>query len=337
VPDFWKHSGYQLLERDAHGHLAVTDDFLRAYLCRPEIRPIEESCGPERELHARLLECPRALVSEGELARLADPDARDNYRIVLRFFERLISSGTIESCYSGLFAGGDVSVPPLFVDQLVHVVARGILEGTSDPLEARAAELLFRAQRATLKDGHILLADGETVEARLSGAPYGNLGKLLAKAQVPVAGDSLEVLDDSNAADYWGRDERHEFVFSLNHNHSGVHALCRVLQKWIRHFLGVEVSIKSINAIEERYWAWHIGLDPESNAILNEIWRGAAVESDRLARLLALFQLNFASSSDSRPDIAGRPVYLGIAMTVDGVVKIKPQNLLINLPLARFS
>ena len=38
---------------------------------------------------------------------------------------------------------------------------------------------------------------------------------------------------------------------------------------------------------------------------------------------------------DMRPAIAGRPVYLAMAMDADGVLKLKPQNLLLNLPLAR--
>jgi hypothetical protein len=33
-------------------------------------------------------------------------------------------------------------------------------------------------------------------------------------------------------------------------------------------------------------------------------------------------------------DIAGRPIYLGMAMTTDNVLRLKPQNLLVNLPLA---
>ena len=33
-----------------------------------------------------------------------------------------------------------------------------------------------------------------------------------------------------------------------------------------------------------------------------------------------------------RPDIAGRTVYLGLSMN-EGIVRMKPQNLLINLPL----
>jgi hypothetical protein len=32
--------------------------------------------------------------------------------------------------------------------------------------------------------------------------------------------------------------------------------------------------------------------------------------------------------------MAGRPVYLGLCRTADGQVRLKPQNLLVNLPLA---
>jgi len=35
-----------------------------------------------------------------------------------------------------------------------------------------------------------------------------------------------------------------------------------------------------------------------------------------------------------RRDIAGRPVYLALSMDEDHVVRMKPQNLLVNLPLA---
>jgi hypothetical protein len=34
------------------------------------------------------------------------------------------------------------------------------------------------------------------------------------------------------------------------------------------------------------------------------------------------------------PNIAGRPIYLGMAMTPDNFLRLKPQNLLMNLPLA---
>jgi len=35
-----------------------------------------------------------------------------------------------------------------------------------------------------------------------------------------------------------------------------------------------------------------------------------------------------------RADVGGKPVYLGLAMNAEQTLKLKPQNLLINLPLA---
>jgi hypothetical protein len=89
--------------------------------------------------------------------------------------------------------------------------------------------------------------------------------------------------------------------------------------------------------IEEAQWAWHIGLDANSTALLNDLWCGEEVESERLSRLLALFRLDFADAGEMRADIAGRPVYLALSMSEDGVVRMKPQNLLTNLPLAQAS
>jgi hypothetical protein len=34
-----------------------------------------------------------------------------------------------------------------------------------------------------------------------------------------------------------------------------------------------------------------------------------------------------------RADVHGKPVYLGMAINEDHVLKLKPQNLLINLPI----
>jgi hypothetical protein len=35
------------------------------------------------------------------------------------------------------------------------------------------------------------------------------------------------------------------------------------------------------------------------------------------------------------PELAGAPVFLGLAAAPDGTLRTKPQNLLLNLPLAR--
>ena len=55
---------------------------------------------------------------------------------------------------------------------------------------------------------------------------------------------------------------------------------------------------------------------------------------ERMARLVSLFTLTFANPAEMRADVAGKPVYMGLATNVEGVVRIKPQNLLLNLPLA---
>ena len=46
-----------------------------------------------------------------------------------------------------------------------------------------------------------------------------------------------------------------------------------------------------------------------------------------------LFRLEFDEPAVMRPEIAGRPVYLAMAMDAERRLKLKPQNLLLNLPL----
>jgi hypothetical protein len=334
VQDFWRNSGFHLLERDAGGRLTVTDDFLRAYLVRPEIRPVEESGPGEIALHEALLENPRRDVSALALESVEDADARDNYRILLAFLGRLKRAASLESCYLEIFSGGDVAVPPLFVDQLAQIIIRNVLEACEDALEPRAAELFFREQKASTDDGTVMLADLETVEMHASGGGFGSLGRLIVESQAPLATVNLEVLDTENASIYWMRDQRHDLVISLNFGRAANQAFCRVMEKWIRHFFGVAVSIRSLRAVEDRAWAWHIGLDAESTAILNGLWRGEEIESGTFRRMLALFRLDFEDSAAMRADIAGKPVYMALSMNEDGVVRMKPQNLLLNLPLA---
>jgi len=336
MPDFWRDSGFHLLRRDAGGRLEVTDDFLRAYYLRPEIHPLEESCERERALHASLMEWPRRAVEPAEIDAIADEDARDNYRLLERFRRRLIDAGTIERCYLDLFQR-EVDVPPLFVGQLVHVILRNILDGCTDALRLRAAELFFREQKATFRDGHALLADEETVEMHAAGSRYGSMGRLIVEAQTAIGNVDLTVLDRDNAAEYWERESRHDTVVSLSYGQPALEALCRVIEEWVAHLLGVKVKVSALRAIEEARWAWHVGLDAESNSILNDLWNGLEVEHGRMRRIIALFRLEFAERSDARTDLAGQPVYLALAANGNDVVRMKPQNLVLNLPVARRS
>jgi hypothetical protein len=296
------------------------------------VHPVEESGEGELRLHEALMHDPRKEIFEEDLASVEDLDARDNYRILLKFRQKLLDAGTIEGCYMSLFKAG-VDVPPMFVDQLAHVILRNVLDGSQDALELRAAELFFREQKATIRDGHVLLADVETVEMHASGQRYGAIGRLIVEAQGDLGKTDLDVLDRANAAIYWERESRHDTVISLTYGRPALEAFCRVMQAWVFHFFQVAVSIKPIRKIEEPRWAWHIGLDAESTAMLNELWSGADLEQGRMRRILSLFQMQFDDPALMRPEIAGRTVYLALSCDENQVVRMKPQNLLINLPV----
>jgi Family of unknown function (DUF6352) len=296
------------------------------------MHPVEQSGDAERRLHAALMQEPRRPVTEAQLAAIEDADARENYRIVLGFRDRLLEAATIEACYLGLFRGA-IDMPPLFIDQMAHVILRNVLDRCDDPLALRAAELFFREQKATIREGHALVADLETVEMHAAGTRYGALGRLIVEAQGATAGTELDVLDRANAELYWARDSKHDTVISLTYGRAALDALCRVMQAWVAHLRGVRVVVRPLRRIEEAHWAWHIGLDAQSTAILNALWSGEQLEPGRMRRLLALFSLQFEEPAIARPEIAGRNVYLALSCDENDVVRMKPQNLLLNLPL----
>lgn len=275
---------------------------------------------------------PRRRITDTELDAVEDEDARDNFRVILRFRQKLLDAGTVEGCYMSLFKA-PIDIPPMFVEQMAHVILRNVLDGSDDALRLRAAEVFWREQKATIQDGHVLLADLETVEMHASGNRYGSIGRLIVEAQGDLAKVDLDVLDRANAALYWERESRHDTVISLTYGRPALDALCRVIEAWVAHFFGTQVAVKPVRKIDEPRWAWHIGLDAESTAILNELWAGTQIEHGRMRNLLAIFALQFDNPAAMRADIAGRTVYLALACEEGGVVRMKPQNLLTNLPL----
>jgi hypothetical protein len=336
VPDFWRSSGYRLLAQGPDGNLHPTDDFLRSFLVRPELAPIPESCAGELRLHDALMADPRRAVGADALAGVDDADARENYRIWLRFRDRLVGAESLEAAYIGLFRGEGVDVPPLFVAQLTQVILRHVLGEAADPLAARAAEMLFRAQKiAVTDDGAVMAADEVTVEMFAQSGGFGSLGELLQQNRTPMRTLDLDVLDVENGASYWTRDERHDMSVSLNRGRAALTALARVMEDWIAHFLGIGVSIRTEREIDDAHWRWHVGLDAEASAMLNDLYNRQSVDDARMRRLLCLFRLDFDDPGDARPALAGKPVWMAMAMDERNRLRLKPQNLLMNLPLAR--
>ena len=351
TPDFWPSSGHGELHRTPRGWLQPSPAWLRRWLARPELALVEESCAAERALHAALAEHPERPVTPAELAALQDADARSNYAAFVDFRDGLAAAGSFEAWYLAQIRSPRVTAAPVFVTGVVHAIARHLLDDGADAFQARAAELLFRPQRVTTTEGRLLSADLAVIDMRNETAGLGTLGRLLLEAQAPLQPTRMQVLSPDTMHDYWPRAERHELLLDLTHEisndlghgivlkmaraHSGLAALARVLEKWTAHFLGTGVRITPVPRIDDPAWRWHIGLDAESMALLNDLDEERTVEPGRLARLVSLFRLDFEHRADMRADVAGYPVYLGLATSADGVLKLKPQNLLLNLPLAR--
>ena len=349
MQNFWPSSGFHQLQITSRGWLAPTDDYLRLFLNRPELALVPESCAAEHALHAALLAAPSRPVAAAELQALQDGDARESYGLFLRFRDGLLAAGTLEAYYLGLFRSGSISIPPLFIDLLAQAILRQVLDEATDAYEVRAAEMLFRAQRITTQDGQVLAGDRDVLDMLNETGGLGDFGRFLAEAKAPLRAIDMQVLTDANAPAYWPASDRHSFLLDLTHEisndlshglvftmtraRSGLTALARVLEKWVRHFLGVEVSIRPLQKVDDAAWRWHVGLDVEATALLNDLYEGREVEAGRMQRLVSLFRLDFADPQEMRADVAGKPVYLGLMMNAGQSVKLKPQNLLLNLPL----
>ncbi len=335
--DFWASSGYRLLGRGPDGWLVPGDDYFRHFLARPELVPPPEAGPGERHLHARLLDKPRLGIGDAELASVEDADARENWAEFRRFRDRLLDAGSLEACYVGQFRRAQVDIAPPFLDALAQAIVRGLLEGSADPWLARAGELFFRPQRVSVEGGQVLAADASTIEAYAETGGFGNVGRLLKQQQTQLAPVKMDVLNAENAPFYFLRDELFSFLLDLTPGREGARALATVLERWVAHLAGVRVAVEPVERVADERWRWHAGLDVESTAILNALYLGEAVPDEVRARLVTLFRLEFADPADALPEAAGRPVYLGLAFREDHTLRMKPQNLLVNLPLARAS
>jgi hypothetical protein len=183
-----------------------------------------------------------------------------------------------------------------------------------------------------IHQGALLLADEEVIEQRAADGGLGALGQLLVEAGAPPREVELEVLSEANATAYHGRSDAHDFALDIAAGRPGQHGLARALEAFIRHLFGEVVTIRPVPVIEDRDWSWHVGLDAEATAIANDLWRGRKVAQ---ARLIWLGVLEFADSSRVLPRVAGRPVYLALAMDAARRLRLKPQNLVAGLPLRR--
>ncbi len=328
MKDFWISCGHHLLDRNDSGGLEVTDEFLKAYFARPELMPPDDACDVERRLHRELLADPRRAVAASEVAAIADADARENWGFVLAFRDLLLSHPTLEAAYLALIRKPAVDLPPLFVNQLVHVILRNALDGCEDPFTLRAAELFFRTQRMMLHESAVLLGDAEVIGGTNPTPVLSLMSMLGATHDVEV-----EVLDEDNAEHYWHRSDQFDIGLDLTAGRRGQVALASVMTRWLSHLLGIEVTIEPLTELRDAKLNWYVGLDSEATALGDRLWRGEPLDEASNGRVLGLFRLTFADPRLVREDIGDEPVYLIMAMSAQKLVRMKPQNLLTGLPI----
>jgi hypothetical protein len=333
------------------------DHFWHSLIVRPELALVPESCRDERRLHDALQQRPLRPVKPEELAAIRDEDARGNYAMLLQFRDGVLAAGNLSAWYAQLFNSGQITLPPLFIDHAVKHILEDLLQG-QDAHTLRAGELLYRQQRVTVHEGRILSGDREALDTQNETGGLGDLGKFLLQNKMQVLGgdsQTLQVLTRETAAAYeqsaqqpnyrhtWLLDltheqaaqvgpDQHSFEIRLARTDSGLSALARVLELWIQYFKGAAVRITPLALVQDASWRWHTGLDTESTQILNALYEQQPLEEAQLKRLVSLFRLDFLNAQDTLPGMQGKPVYLGLAMNSQGLLKLKPQNLLLNLP-----
>jgi hypothetical protein len=328
MKDFWLSCGHHLLDRHAGGGLVATDEFLKAYLARPELAPPPEACVVEKTLHAALLADPRRPIGAADIAAIADADARENWTLMIGFRDHLLAHPTLEAAYLALARRGASGMPPLFINQLVHVILRNILDGCDDAFVLRAAELFFRPQRITLHEGALLAAD----EERIAGSNPAPISPLVSMLGLEKSAD-IDVLADANAQAYFERSDAYDMALDLTAGRRGLAALAQVIARWVRHLLAVEADVEPLVELRDAPLSWYVGLDAEGTRIGDRLWRSEALDEATQARVVGLFRLNFRDRSMVTEDVAGEPVYVIMAMTPEKVLRLKPQNLVAGLPV----
>ena len=241
--EFWKSAGLHLVSRNPDGWLDVTPDYVRAYLTRPEVHPVEESRDTEHRLHEALLADPFRPVSEDEITAIADADAIETYRLVLGFRDALVKHRTIEATYLALTTGAHpMALPPVFLDQMVHLILTNVMKECRYPMQLRAAELFFRDQTVSTEGSLLMLADEEIVEMQAASGTAG-LAQLLADTGTPQRQVSLDVLDADNEQLYWARSDRFDTVVDFRFEQPALDAFARVMERWIAHMRRVDVAV----------------------------------------------------------------------------------------------
>src|SRR6185295_2003045 len=213
---------------------------------------------------------------------------RENWTAMMAWRDLLVARRTVEAAYLHLVRHGVGRTPPLFLNQLVHVILRNVLDGCDNAFVLRAAELFFRPQRLTTYGGSLIAADEETV----AGANAQSASPLVSMLGLPAAAQ-IDVLNEANAETYWERSDRFDTALDLSAGRRGLAALGDVAERWIAHLLAVEAAIEPLTEAREVNLAWYVGLDAQGTAIGDALWNGEEIDEATQSRIVGLYRLAF--------------------------------------------
>src|SRR5262245_58873563 len=203
----------------------------------------------------------------------------------------LVAHRTIEAAYLHLVRSGMGRTPPLFLNQLVHVILRNLLDGCDDPFMLRAAELFFRPQRLTSHGGSLIAADDELIAGTSShSSPLVSMLGLPANAEI-------DVLNDDNATTYWGRSDRFDTALDLTVGRRGLAALGDVIVRWLTHLLALDSRIEPLAALRGVDFFWFVGLVPRATTTGKGCGTGEKPDRAGQSSLIGCFRRSVAAPS----------------------------------------
>ncbi|MBO0741994.1 MAG: hypothetical protein J2P51_11275, partial [Hyphomicrobiaceae bacterium] len=120
----------------------------------------------------------------------------------------------------------------------------------------------------------------------------------------------------------------------LSVNRRGLRALGQAITRWLSHLLALDVSIEPLTELNKVNLSWYVGLTAEGTRIGDALWQGEEIGNATEASVIALYRLGFGDRMVVTEGLRGEAVYLLAAMASDKTLRLKPQNLIMGLPLS---
>jgi len=255
---------------------------------------VTESCAAEHALHESAPADPRG---RSPMPRSRDRRLRTRARLS-DFWSHSAPAcrgDSIESAYAGLFRGDGVDSRRCSSTILTQVIVRHVLATRPTDRGARPARF-FRTQRSPCVTRR---RHGQpTNDGRRAGADIGfrHAGRAPGTEQGTSAHGELRRSRRRVGRAILGSRRAIRFRDQPDRDRPAAYGVDASVGKVDRAFPGDRRDDPSATANRDATGFWHVGLDAEASALLNDLYNAPTVDEDRMKRLLCLFQLDVRRS-----------------------------------------